>query len=28
MIGGLEPPTGGEIEADGIDLSGLDEDGR
>ena len=28
MIGALEPPTGGEIEADGVDLSGLDEDGR
>jgi putative ABC transport system ATP-binding protein len=28
MIGALEPPTDGEIEADGVDLSGLDEDGQ
>ncbi len=28
MIGALEPPTDGDIEADGVDLSELDEDGQ
>jgi putative ABC transport system ATP-binding protein len=28
VIGALEPPTGGEVEANGITLGGLDEDGR
>lgn len=28
LIGALEPPTGGDIHADGVALSGLDEDGR
>jgi len=28
LVGALEPSTGGEIEADGVALSGLDEDGR